>query len=132
LTYGTDVLALDDVQDPEVLVSEELNLAYALARRWLLNPEDIEEIGETEPYDCIDVRDWLGDRFSLTDRTVLDDRQTQAAQVLLGDPRVDHVIVVATFTQGTLRLSAQGFGKNGPFKFVLGVNGVTAQLLRGG
>lgn len=130
--YGTDVRCLDDVDDPEVLVSGDLGMAYALARRWLHNPEDFEEIGETEPYDCIDVREWLGNRFSLTDRGVLDDLQTQAQQVLLGDPRVQTATVTATFAQGTLTLSARGVGAAGPFSLVLAVDGVTAQILRGG
>lgn len=130
--YGTDVRCLDDVDDPEVLVSGDLGMAYALARRWLHNPEDFEEIGETEPYDCIDVREWLGNRFSLTDRGVLDDLQTQAQQVLLGDPRVETATVLAAYAQGVLTLTGRGVGAFGPFNLILAVDGVTAQILRGG
>lgn len=130
--YGTDVQALDDLPDPEVLCSGDLNVAYALARRWLTPTGALEEIGDPEPYDSIDVREWLGNRFSLTDRSVIDDLQTQAQQVLLGDPRVESATVVATYAQGTLTLTARGLGADGPFTLVLSVNGVTASLLRGG
>lgn len=130
--YGTDVRCLDDVDDPEVLVSGDLNMAYALARRWLHDPEEFEEIGETVPYDCIDVRSWFGRRLNLNERSTLDDIQTQHQQVLLGDRRVDSVTVTATFAQGLLTLSAQGQGSAGPFSLVLVSNGVTATLLRGG
>lgn len=130
--YGTDVRCLDDVDDPEVLVSGDLNMAYALARRWLNDPEDFEAIGETVPYDCIDVRGWFGKRLNFNDRATLDDIQSQHQQVLLGDPRVETATVTARFTQGLLILSAQGIGANGPFTLVVASNGVTAQLLRGG
>lgn len=130
--YGTDVRCLDDVDDPEVLVSGDLNMAYALARRWLHDPEEFEAIGETEPYDCIDARGWFGKRLNLNDRTTLDDIQTQHQQVLLGDPRVRTATVTATFAQGLLTLTAQGQGANGPFGLVLQVSSVTAQILRGG
>lgn len=131
--YGTDVLALDDVEDPEVLASGDLNVAYALARRLLTPTGALEEIGETEPYDSIDVREWLGNRFRLTDRSVLDDLQTQAAQVLGADPRVETVdSVVVTYAQGTLTLTARMSGAAGPFALILSVNGVSASLLRGG
>jgi hypothetical protein len=130
--YGTDLLALDDITDPEILVSGDLNVAYALARRWLTPTSALEEIGDPEPYDSIDVREWLGNRFSLQDRTVLDDLQTQAQQVLLGDPRVETATVTATFVRGVLTLNGQGTGAAGPFTLVLAVDGVTAALLRGG
>jgi len=130
--YGIDVRCLDDVDDPEVLVSGDLNVAYALARRWLHDPEEFEEIGETKPYDCIDIRGWFGQRLSLTDRSTLDNIQTQHAQVLLGDVRVLSATVAASFANGVLTLTANGQGTNGPFTLVLASNGVTAQLLRGG
>lgn len=130
--YGTDVRCLDDVDDPEVLVSGDLNMAYALARRWLHDPEEFEEIGETVPYDCIDVRGWFGQRLNLSDRSTLDNIQTQHQQVLLGDPRVETVTVTASYSQGLLTLSAKGQGAAGPFSLVMSASAVTATILRGG
>src|SRR4051812_26109170 len=99
--YGIDLLALDDVTDPEALVSGNLNVAYALARRWCTSTGALDAIGDPGPYDSIDVREWFGARFSLLDRTVLDDLQTQAQQVLMGDPRVQTATVRATYAAGT-------------------------------
>lgn len=129
--YGTDIQALDDLTDPEVLVSGELNVAYALARRLLTDPEAMTEIGDTAPYDSINLNDWLGKRFQLTDRSVIDDLQQQARQVLAGDARVSDVQVQAGYTQGRLSVSVQGQGAAGPFDFVLTIDGVSAPLLRG-
>ncbi len=129
--YGTDLLALDDEQDPEVLVSGELNVAYALARRLLTPAGVMLEIGDTAPYDSLDIRDWLGKRFQLADRSVIDDLQMQARAVLSQDVRVRSVTCFVSYNHGTLSVSVQGQGTDGPFSFVLAVDGVTAQFLRG-
>lgn len=129
--YGTDVLALDDLVDPETLASAELNLAYALARRLLTPAGTMALLGDTAPYDSIDIRDWLGKRFAANDSTVIDDLQLQCRQVLAQDERVDSVLVTATFLAGTLSVAVDGTGGQGPFDFVLKVNNVTAQILRG-
>jgi len=129
--YGTDVLGLDDIDDPETVVSGELNLAYALARRLITPTGAMLEIGDTAPYDSIDIRLWMGARFSLLDRTMLDDLQMQARQVLTQDERVASITVLATFASGTLSVAVQGFGAEGPFSFIVATNGVTAQFLRG-
>jgi hypothetical protein len=130
--YGLDVLAVDDLTDPEQLVSGDLNVTYALARRWLTPTGALDEIGDPGPYDSIDAREWLGNRFSLTDRSVLDDLQTQAQQVLQGDPRVETATATVTYAAGVLTLTGQGVGTAGPFELVLAVDGVTATILRGG
>ena len=130
--YGTDVRALDDDDDPEVLVSGDTNLAYALARRWVNDPQDYEAIGETLPYDCIDARRWFGARLNLSDRTTLDDIAAKHQRVLLGDDRVLSATVVATFAQGTLTLNGQGIGSKGAFGLIVSVGSATVQLLRGG
>jgi hypothetical protein len=130
--YGSDLAAIDDLFDPELEVDGDLNVAYALARRMLTPAGAMEEIGDTAPYDSIDIRDWLGKRFDLNDRTVLDELQIQCHQVISQDRRVSRVSVVATFTQGTLAVSVQAEGAEGPFSFVLSVDGVTVTFLRGG
>jgi hypothetical protein len=129
--YGTDVQALDDLPDAEVLVSQELEVAYDLAGRLITDPEAMTEIGDTSPYDSINLRDWLGARFNLNDPTVLDDLQRQARQVLLQDKRVSTVNVTVTFTRGTLSVSVDGNGVAGPFAFVTGIDNVGASFLRG-
>lgn len=129
--YGTDLLALDDLPDPEQIADQDLNVAYALARRLCQPADALAETGDTAPYDCFDIREYFGQRFSLTDRTILDGIQQRARSVLGRDLRVASVSVTTTFTAGRLALSVQGLGANGPFAFVLQTNGVTAQLLRG-
>lgn len=129
--YGTDIQALDDLNDPEILVSGDLNVAHALGRRLITDADAMLEIGDTAPYDSINLNDWLGRRFQLSDPTVIDDLQQQCRQVLSQDPRVDSVSVNASFSQGQLAVSVQGQGAQGPFKFVLATDGVTASLLRG-
>jgi hypothetical protein len=125
---GVDVAALDDLPDPEVLVSGALNRAYALARR-LLNPTGcLEEIGDFEAYDSIDVREWLGDR---PNATTLRSRETQAAQVLGADPTVTSVDVTVTYLAGAVRIAVEAEGQDGPTAFVLTVDKVTASLLMG-
>jgi len=131
--YGTDVLCLDDIDDPETLVSGEFNRAFALARRLVTPSGAIEEIGDTEPYESMDIREYFGARFRLTDRSVIDEIQTRAASCLRGDPFVTSATVIATYVKGSLSLAAECFDENGnPSNFVLAVDGVTATLLRGG
>lgn len=128
--YGIDVLALDDLNDPEILASDALNLAYALARRLLTPAGAMAEIGDTAPYDSIDIREWLGKRISLADDSALDDLRQQCRQVLSQDPRLDSVLVDVSFGGGLLSVSVDGTGAAGPFNFVLQTAGVTAAFLR--
>jgi hypothetical protein len=129
VVYGTTVQVLDDLPDPCVLCSELVAAAYACARRWTIPSGAMTDIGETVQYDSFDVRDFLGGRFSLTDKSVLNDIQTQATQVLQDEPFAQVVTVRVTYNAGTLSLTGQIQGANGPFPFVLNVNALTAQLL---
>lgn len=127
--YGTDVQAFNDLPDPEVLCSGDINVANALARRLGQDPDAMEEIGDTNEFDAINLNDWLGADFDLNDPSVRDDLQQQATQVLYKDPRVLTVTVQATFATGTLKVSVQGQGADGPFSFILAVDGVSAPTL---
>jgi hypothetical protein len=129
-SYGVDVQALDDLPDPEVLCAEDLNVAYALGRRLAQDSDAMIEIGDNDEYDSINLNDYLGSDFDLTDRSTIDSLQQQATQVLLKDPRVLSVTVKATYATGILTVSVQGVGTNGPFSFVLIVDGVNAPLLQ--
>jgi hypothetical protein len=118
--FGTDIQALNDLPDPEVLCSGDLNVAYALARRLSQDSDAMAEVGDTDEYDAINLADWLGGDFDLTNRTVIDDLQQQCKQVLLKDPRVLDVRVQASYTSGTLNVSVAGTASNGgPFSFIL-------------
>jgi hypothetical protein len=128
-SYGVDVKALDDLPDPEELASEDENVAYALARRLAQDSDALEEIGDTNEYDSINLNDWLGGDYDLTSLTEVDDLQQQATAVLIKDPRVLTVRVQAAFNGTVLSVSVQGSGSNGPFSFVLSVDGVSAPVL---
>lgn len=129
-SLGVDIAAVDDLPDPELYVSEQQNVAYAMMRRWLTDTNGMSDVGETEDYACINVRNWLGGSYDFTDASTLADLEQQATQVQLNvDPRVTACAVVASYAGGTLALSAQGYGPNGPFNFVLQVSQLTTQLL---
>jgi hypothetical protein len=132
IVYGSDIAALTDLPDPEVIVSEEACAAYACARRWLTPDGALQDIGETEQYDSIDVTEWLGDDIDLNDPTVINDLEAQATQVLLDEPYAKGgATVVATYAGGTLTLTGNVAGASGPFSLVVsnGAAGVTASLL---
>lgn len=132
IVYGTDIAALFDLPDPEVMVSEEACAAYACARRWLTPDGALADIGETEQYDSIDVTEWMGASIDLHDPSVLNDLESQATQVLLSEPyAAGGVVVKATYAAGRLTLTGMITGSSGPFSLVLanGAAGVTGQLL---
>lgn len=126
--YGTDVAAVTDLPDPEQLASGEANVVRALARRLLTPTGTLEAIGDTEPYDSIDLRDYLGGRLGATELAEL---QQAAVQVLEQDPRVLSADVEAAYSAGRLEVTVNGEGTEGPFSFVLAVDDVTAAILRG-
>ena len=128
--YGIDVAGLADLPDPEILVEGDLNVTFALARRLMQDADANEEVGDLDEYDSINLNDWLGGDFDLTDRTVLDDLQQQATRCLLKDPRVISVRVEATYTTGSLVVTVNGDGTAGPFGFVLSIDGVSAPSFR--
>lgn len=128
--YGTDIAAVDDLPDPETYVSGQQNVAYAMVRRWFTPTNGMADVGETEDYPSIDLKQWMGASFDLTDPSTLHDLEDQATQVQLGvDPRVTACSVTASFAAGTLKLSVQAFGPDGPFAFVLQVTQLTTQIL---
>lgn len=133
MIYGSDIAALLDLPDPEVIVSEQTAAAYACARRWLTPDGALADIGETTHYDSIDVTEYMGASVNLNDRQVLDDLVSQATQVLMAEPYAQGgVRVTATFLGGALTLSAYiGDATNPAFALVLqnGANGVTGKLL---
>jgi hypothetical protein len=130
-TYGTTIQALTDLPDPPVLCSELVAAAYACAGRWVTPSGGLEDIGETEPYESFDIRDWLGGRFNLTDKSVLNDLERQATIALLDDPFVLSAVVQVKFEARVLTLTGQVEGALGPFQLVLaaGADAVTVDVL---
>lgn len=128
IDYGTDIKALDDLPDPEELVSGELNVAYAQGRRLLTASDAFEEIGE-EDYPSLDLRDYLGARMSLQDQR---DLKASAAQVLSVDERVNSTTLSMSIGANNLTLSSTSDGDNGPFDFVMSIGSVNTLALKGG
>src|SRR5688572_26938929 len=125
---GVDVKALDDLPDPEEIAAGDLNVAHARGRL-LLQPDDaLEEIGDDEDCDSIDLRDYLGESM---DDEELEELEARVNQILSRDPRVETVEASVTLTGGALRVEADGNGSEGPFSFVLSVDEVSATILAG-
>lgn len=133
IVYGTELAAVDDLPDPEVLVSEEVAAAYACARRLMTPDGALADIGETEHYTSLNVRDWLGGSYDLSDPTTLDDLGSQATTVLQEEPfaAANGIVVAVTFAEGELTVTALVEGTVALFALVVanGAAGVTAQLL---
>src|SRR6185295_14265470 len=91
--YGSGLLMLDDMPDPEVMGSGELLVAYDIARRWLEPAGTHALIGNNAPYDSFDIREYLGARFGLNDRSVLDEIQQNCIATASQDPRVESLTV---------------------------------------
>lgn len=125
--YGLDVLALEDLEDPELLVSGDLNVCYAIARSLLEPPDTHAEIGDPDPADTIDIRSWLGGRWTAQD---LAEREREALAVVVGDDRVASAEVSVSYDAGRASVSVSGQGADGPFAFVLTTDGVSAAFLR--
>ncbi len=126
--YGTDLAAVFDSSDPEVLASGEQNAAYAIARRWLTPSGALADVGETGEYDSIDLYEWLGKRVLVA--SDLDDLKTQAEQVALEDPRVLSIVVTPSFNNGVLTVTAQAIGTQGPFTLVVAIGNLTEPLIQ--
>lgn len=127
--YGTDAAAFDTLPDPDVLVSGETNVAYALARRLITPDGALEEVGETEPYASLDVRECLGERMTAQD---VQDLQRRITRCLTQDPRVLSIDVLVSFNAGVLNILVAGAGTEGPFRLVLVVSALSVKILVGG
>lgn len=124
--YGTDVRAADDLPDPEALASGETNVAHAITRRLLQDPSANEDVGDEEPYACLDLRDYLGKRVLPTERR---DLEAACERCIAEDPRVETVSVSISFSGGVLTAAVSGTGTEGPFDLVLSVDAVTGARL---
>ena len=124
--YGVDVRAADDLPDPELLASGETNVAHALARRLLQDPSANEDVGEEEPYACLDLRDYLGKRITTQEQR---DLEAACERCCSEDPRVETVTVSISFADRILTAEVSGTGTEGPFDLVISVDAVTGARL---
>lgn len=125
--YGTDIEALDDLPDPEVLCSGERNAAYAQARRLLTPDGALEDIGDLSAYDSLDLRDWFGARPSTEDKRTLD---ADVKTVLQADARARSVAARVDFSAGELAVTSRTVGDDGPFGLVLSISAVDSVALK--
>jgi hypothetical protein len=127
--YGVDVKALSDLPDPEEIATGDENVAHALGRLLLQPDTALDEIGDNEDCDSVDLRDYLGESMSAEDVRQLEAR---IVKILSRDPRVETVEVSVTLTAGELSVEVDGNGTEGPFSLVLTVDEVSASILAGG
>ena len=127
--FGTDVAALTDLPDPEALISGVSNVGYAVARRWLTQGGALAEIGDTVPYTCFDIRDYLGARVTTS---TVSEIQNLCVASASEDPRVLAIVVTVTIGGGKIVVSATVTTSSGPFDFVLSVGDVSALSMLGG
>jgi hypothetical protein len=129
LSVARDVLAIDDLPDPERVGAGEDNAVRALARRLLQPPDANAEIGDLVPIETIDLRDYLGDTPTTQE---LRDLEAVVERCIADDERVREVESVSAVHGGNrLQVSVSGLGSEGPFSFVLSVDDVSVALLVG-
>lgn len=125
--YGTDIQAIADLPDPELLCSGETNRACAIARRLLTPYGALEEIGEEAEYRSIDLRDCLGRRYTADELRAL---EAEVEAVIADDPTVVSARVTLSFGANTLTVAVAAEGAEGPFDLVLSIDDVNATVLR--
>ena len=127
--YGTDVKALDDLPDPEELCSGDEAAAYSIARRHSTPVDAPVEYGEDADYQCFDVEEYLDD---VLDDTTADQIENLSRQVTQDDPFVSSSSTDVTQNgSGTIALSVDAHGADGPFPLVISVDKLGVQILRG-
>lgn len=122
-------LALLDLPDPCLLGSDDDVVAYRLMARILTPPDAPAEWNEPTPVACIDLRAAVGSRF---DAGSLSDWERRANEALGQDEECKSVsATLALDDDKVLRCLVEGVGAEGPFRFEIAIDGVTAELLRG-
>lgn len=124
--FGADLAALDDLPDPDQMVSQAADVGYSICRRLLQSQDAFAEIGDLEPYTCVDVRDWIGKRPSADEKR---DLEATVARIAREDPRVDSATSSIVFGTSTIQVTISVVLADGPFSYVLTVDQVSAALL---
>jgi hypothetical protein len=125
-----DIKALDDLPDPEELVSGDENIAYAQARRLLQPDGELAEIGDDGDFECMDIRDALGRRLDEIERADLEQRANRAASA--DGERVESAQVSLTLSGNQLTVNETHATATGDYSLVLTVDGVTVSMLKDG
>lgn len=122
--FGVDIATPDaaDIDPYFTTVSGWRGLGQALARR-LVTPRG--SLIDDDAYGY-DLRSRLSDTFTAAEIAQIG---AIAKRELEGDERVDSATVTATFTAGTLRVSAAIQTASGSFRLVLAVSSVTTEIL---
>lgn len=122
--FGVDIATPDaaDIDPYFTTVSGWRGLGQALARR-LVTPRG--SLIDDDAYGY-DLRSRLSDTFTAAELAQIG---AIAKRELEGDERVDSATVTATFTAGTLRVSAAIQTASGSFRLVLAVSSVTTEIL---
>lgn len=122
--FGVDIATPDasDIDPYFTTVSGWRGLGQALARR-LITPRG--SLLDDDAYGY-DLRSRLSDTFTAADLAQIG---AIAKRELEGDERVDSATVTATFSAGTLRVSAAIQTASGSFRLVLAVSSVTTEIL---
>ena len=131
---GTGPLALLDLPDPCVLGTGDDVAAYGLAARLLTPPDAPAEWSEPLPVACINLAAFVGSRLDERGRA---DIERQSNAVLGQDTRCASVAASITLDRAiggnvvAIRCAVSAVGSSGPFSFVVSVDAVTAQILKG-
>lgn len=122
---GTDIRALDDIDDPEQYASGVENVALARARALLEPPNVGEMIGDPLENDTLNLRAWLGRRPSQSDMFSLEER---VDDVLRNDDRIDELVSEVEFTERAISVAFEVTANDETVSYVLEldeVNGAT-------
>lgn len=125
--YGIGIYALTDRPDPEVRCSGTTLVSVRLARRLLTPNGAFLAIGDEEPYESLNLRDWLGLRPTADEVNALN---AAMSQVLGSEERVTTVTATATFAAGVLSVAVSGTAAEGPFNFVVELSALTGARIR--
>jgi len=125
--YGVGIYAITDRPDPEIRCSGKTLAAVRLARRLLTTNGAFTAIGDDEPYETLNLRDYLGLRPTQDDIAALN---SAMVQVLGTDKRVVTVTASATFAAGLLSVLVSAELEDGPLDFVVELDALTGARIR--
>lgn len=125
--FGVGIYAITDRPDPEVRCDGRLLVAVRVARRLLTTNGAFTAIGDDEPYETLNLRDYLGWRPGPDDIAALNGAMTQ---VLGTEKRVAAVTAAATFAGGLISVSVSAELDDGPFDFRVELDALTGPRIR--
>lgn len=124
--YGIDLSAVGDLPAGDEFVTGEECAAQQVIRRTLTPDGGLADIGETESYTSVDVRESFGRRMSAAEIRNL---ELTAAAGVNEEPFVDFARVTVTVAGGRLSTAIYAEGDEGPFSTVVHVDEAGAVLV---